>query len=166
MPKESLPAANLPKGWKPRVRSAVLHVISLAKHSLVIAHGQDRSRHGSESAEREGLEQEVPWALEYSQCSATDLYFNLVYYAMDHAFPSGARAIHVGQTADRFKSLLGCSGNRRYIYCRGLGPIVSWILRQASGLLFPYRPDLAPHNVFKALVSAGEPSQLCASERQ
>ena len=88
--------------------------------------------------------------LDYSQNIETDLYFNLVYKAMDHAFRSGTRVVHVGQTADGFKSLLGCSGNRRYIYGRGVGPTFSWILRQASGLLFPPRPDLAPHDVFKA----------------
>ncbi len=92
--------------------------------------------------------------MDYSQCTETNLYFNLNYEALDHAFRSGARAIHVGQTADGFKTLLGCSGNRRYIYCRGVGPTLSWLLRQASGLLFPPRFDLAPHAVFKATVPA------------
>jgi predicted N-acyltransferase len=101
--------------------------------------------------------------VDYSQCTETDLYFNLVFEAMDHAFQSGTQVIHVGQTADRFKSLLGCSGTPRYIYGRGVGPIISWILRRASGLLFPPRPDLAPHNVFKAVVAASRPKQLCAS---
>ncbi len=99
--------------------------------------------------------------VDYSQSSETYLYFNLVYKAMDHAFQSGARVIHVGQTADEFKSLLGCTGNRRYIYGRGVGPTFSWILRQASGLLFPPRPDLAPHNVFKHVVAVEGPKQLC-----
>jgi predicted N-acyltransferase len=102
--------------------------------------------------------------VDYSQCTETDLYFNLVYQAMDHAFRSGTRVIHVGQTADRFKSLLGCSGNPRYIYGRGVGPIISWILRQASSLLFPPRPDLAPHNVFKAVIAAKRSRQLCAGD--
>jgi len=101
--------------------------------------------------------------VDYSQSAETDLYFNLVYHAMDHAFQSGARVISVGQTADGFKSLLGCSGDRRYIYARGVGSAFSWILRQASGLLFPPRPVLAPHDVFKA--AAQGPQQLCASGR-
>ncbi|HEX4146165.1 MAG TPA: GNAT family N-acetyltransferase [Pirellulales bacterium] len=91
--------------------------------------------------------------LDYRQNAETDLYFNLVYEALDHAFQSGARVVHVGQTADAFKSLLGCRGNRRYLYGRGVGPTFSWILRQASGLLFPPRPSLAPHDVFKAEAS-------------
>jgi predicted N-acyltransferase len=99
--------------------------------------------------------------VDYSQSTETYLYFNLVYQAMDHAFRSGARVIHVGQTADEFKSLLGCTGDRRYIYGRGVGPAFSWILRHASGLLFPTRPDLAPHNVFKVAVEASGPKQLC-----
>jgi hypothetical protein len=103
--------------------------------------------------------------VDYFQCTETDLYFNLVYQAMDHAFRSGTRIIHVGQTADRFKSLLGCSGSPRYIYSRAVGPIISWILRQASSLLFPPRPDLAPHNVFKAVVATNCPKQLGAGEQ-
>jgi predicted N-acyltransferase len=103
--------------------------------------------------------------VDYSQCTETDLYFNLVYQAMDHGFRSGTRVMHVGQTADRFKSLLGCSGNPRYIYGRGVGPIISWILRQASSLLFPPRPDMAPHNVFKAVVAANRSRQLCAGDQ-
>jgi transcriptional regulator with XRE-family HTH domain len=59
MPKEPLRDRDLPKGWKLRVRSAVLSVISLAKHSLTVAHGQARNRHGSLRAECERLTQEV-----------------------------------------------------------------------------------------------------------
>jgi predicted N-acyltransferase len=103
--------------------------------------------------------------VDYSQSAETDLYFNLVYNAMDHAFRSGARVIHVGQTADRFKSLLGCSGHRRYIYSRGAGRTFSWILRQVSGMVFPPRPALAPHDVFKAVAAARDPKQLCLSDR-
>jgi predicted N-acyltransferase len=95
--------------------------------------------------------------LDYRQTVDTDLYFNLVYQALDHAFRSGAGVVHVGQTADGFKSLLGCRGNRRYLYGRGVGPTFSWILRRACGLLFPPRPKLAPHDVFKAAVATGVP---------
>jgi len=103
--------------------------------------------------------------VDYRQSTETDLYFNLVYEAMDHAFRSDSRVIHVGQTADGFKSLLGCSGNRRYIYARGVGPTLSWILRRASGLLFPPRLDLAPHDVFKPNVAARGSKQLCATDQ-
>ena len=103
--------------------------------------------------------------LDYRQSIETDLYFNLVYQAMNHAFQSGARVVHVGQTADAFKSLLGCSGNRRSIYGRGVGPTFSWILRRASGLLFPPRPVLAPHDVFKTVPAAKSPEQLVARTR-
>src|SRR5580704_10173973 len=59
MPKGPLGATNLPKGWERRLRSAVLSVISLAKYSLAVAHGQARNRHGSRGAECERLTQEV-----------------------------------------------------------------------------------------------------------
>ncbi len=99
--------------------------------------------------------------IDYSQSAGTDLYHNLVYEAMDHAFRSGTQMIHVGQTADGFKSLLGCSGTRRYVYARGAGPILSWILRQTSGLLFPPRSVVPPHDVFRAAVPAKAPRMVC-----
>jgi predicted N-acyltransferase len=103
--------------------------------------------------------------LDHRHNNETDLYFNLVYKAMDHAFRSGAQTIQVGQTADGFKSLLGCSGDCRYVYCRGVGPTFSWILRQAAGLLFPPRPALPPHDVFKVVMAARAPKPLRASAR-
>jgi transposase InsO family protein len=59
MSQKRLGVTNLPKGWKLRVRSAVVNVISLAKYSLAVAHGQAINRHGNLRAECERLEQEV-----------------------------------------------------------------------------------------------------------
>ncbi len=92
--------------------------------------------------------------LDYSQNTEADLYFNLVYESFDDAFRSGAEIVHVGQTADAFKTLLGCSGTPRYLYARGVGPIVSWVLRKCAGLLFPPRAPLPAHDVFKAAEKA------------
>jgi len=92
--------------------------------------------------------------LDYSQNTEADLYFNLVYQALDTAFQGGAEVIHVGQTADAFKSLLGCTGKPLYLYARGVGPILSWVLRKCAGSLFPPRAAVPGHDVFKTEVEA------------
>ena len=59
MPRARLRATDLPKGWKLRVRSAVLSVISLAKYSLAVAHGRATSRADGRTADYQRLEQDV-----------------------------------------------------------------------------------------------------------
>jgi hypothetical protein len=87
--------------------------------------------------------------LDHSENAAADLYFNMVYQAFDLAFRSGAEVVHVGQTADAFKALLGCTGKPRYLYARGVGLLLPWILRKCSGWLLPPRSPLPAHDVFK-----------------
>jgi predicted N-acyltransferase len=99
--------------------------------------------------------------MDYSQNVETDLYFNLVAKSFDCAFRSGAEIIHVGQTSDSFKALLGCAGKARYLYARGVGPLLSWVLRKCSGLLFPPRHPLPAHDVFKSEAPAPTANTLC-----
>ncbi len=98
--------------------------------------------------------------LDYSQNKETDLYFNVVYQELDYAFRSGAEIIHVGQTADAFKTLLGCSGKPLSIYARGVGLILPWLLRKCAGWLFPPRTPLPAHDVFKAEAQVPAPKAL------
>jgi len=49
MNKQLRQAIRLPKGWKTRVRLAVLDVISLAKDSLTLAQGWASESHKSDS---------------------------------------------------------------------------------------------------------------------
>jgi predicted N-acyltransferase len=79
-----------------------------------------------------------------------DLYFNVVYQYLDYAFRRGCRRITLGQTAESFKTRLGCVGEARHVYARGAGPLVSWVLRRSAGFLFPERPITPAHDVFKA----------------
>ena len=37
MDSENVPTIRLPKSWKPRVRSAMLHIVSLAQYAVVYA---------------------------------------------------------------------------------------------------------------------------------
>jgi predicted N-acyltransferase len=90
--------------------------------------------------------------IDYAQNAECDLYFNGIYQAMDLAFRSGSQHITMGQTADMFKTRLGCAGHARYLYGRGTGAIVSWLLRKCASALFPPRTPLPAHDVFKETV--------------
>lgn len=88
--------------------------------------------------------------INYEHNAECDLYFNVIYHSIDYAFRRGSERITVGQTADAFKTRLGCNGTPRYIYTRGTGPVLSWVLRRSAGFLFPPRPPLPANDVFKA----------------
>jgi predicted N-acyltransferase len=88
--------------------------------------------------------------IDYEHNAECDLYFNVLYHSLDHAFRRGSQRITLGQTADTFKTRLGCNGTPRYIYARGTGPALSWVLRRSVGFLFPPRPPLPAKDVFKA----------------
>jgi predicted N-acyltransferase len=91
--------------------------------------------------------------INYEHNAECDLYFNVIYHSLDYAFRRGSERITLGQTADAFKTRLGCHGTPRYIYAGGTGAVLSWALRRIAGILFPPRPPLPANNVFKA---AGE----------
>lgn len=87
--------------------------------------------------------------IDYEHNSECDLYFNMVYQFLDYAFQRGSKRISLGQTADCFKTRLGCSGSARYIYARGTGRLLSWLLRRCAGFLLSSRPILPAKDVFK-----------------
>jgi predicted N-acyltransferase len=75
--------------------------------------------------------------LDYRLNAEADLYFNLMAEDLAGAIAGGAREVEVGQTADAFKSRLGCCPRPRYVYVRGVGVIVDWLVRRAAGWFFP-----------------------------
>ncbi|MDB5305860.1 MAG: hypothetical protein JWO38_62 [Gemmataceae bacterium] len=94
--------------------------------------------------------------IDYDENPAADLYFNVMYHQLDLAFRSGARAVRFGQTADAFKTRVGCTGSRRYFYARGAGPLLGWVIRRAAGVLGPPRFPLKERDVFKDPAADGK----------
>jgi len=88
--------------------------------------------------------------IDYALNGEADLYFNLMYHQLDHALRAGARVVRFGQTADAFKTRVGCVGRPLHFYARAPGAVLSWVLRRFGGALFPPRPVLPPNDVFKA----------------
>jgi len=87
--------------------------------------------------------------LDYDLNSRLDLYFNLFYAEMDQAFRAGAETLVLGQTADDFKTRLGCRQERRFIYVAPAGPIAALVLRAAGSRLLPEPRQWPPRHVFR-----------------
>jgi predicted N-acyltransferase len=87
--------------------------------------------------------------LDYELNPLVDLYFNLMYAEMDCAFRAGAETLVFGQTADDFKTRLGCHQERRFFYVAPTGRVASLILRAAGAFLLPEPPRWATHHVFR-----------------
>jgi Acetyltransferase (GNAT) domain len=82
----------------------------------------------------------------------TDLYFNLMYEDLDHALRQNVRSIHVGQTANEFKSRIGCYLEPRFFYVKALGPGFQPLVRAGSPYLFPPAPPITERNLFREIV--------------
>lgn len=83
--------------------------------------------------------------LDYARNRDHDLYFNLLYAAVDNALRHGSRLIVLGQTADRCKAMKFGSGQvARHLFIRGVGFAMRHAVRLAAGHLFPPRPITVP----------------------
>ena len=87
--------------------------------------------------------------LDYRLNNQFDLYFNLMYAGFDRALSRGVRRIHVGQTATVFKTRMGCFSERRHIYPKGVGFLMSRLFHYGSGLLVIKKPSGEPPEIFK-----------------
>jgi predicted N-acyltransferase len=86
---------------------------------------------------------------DYGLNPKTDLYFNLMYEDLDYALRQNVRSLHVGQTADEFKSRMGCYLEPRYFYVKALGPGLQQLVQAGSPFLFPPAPPITERNLFR-----------------
>ncbi len=131
----------------------------LARHlsgvvGLTVIYAGDRVVAFNWNILHEGIYHFVFAGLDYGLNSSLDLYFNLMYAEMDHAFRAGAESLVVGQTADDFKIRLGCSQEQRFFYVAPVSRVTSLILRTAGKYLLPDPPPPPIHHVFR------EPDEL------
>ena len=78
-----------------------------------------------------------------------DLYFNLMYALLDRALRAGVAKINVGQTATVFKSRIGCYSEPRYVYMKGVGPLMSRLFYYGANFLVIKKPSNPPADIFK-----------------
>src|SRR5262249_9780404 len=88
--------------------------------------------------------------LDFALNDEMDLYFNLHYAALDRALRSGASRIEFGVTADAFKARLGCYAEPLHFFTRGVGPMMSLMVRYGSKLMLNREPAIPSFDVFKA----------------
>jgi predicted N-acyltransferase len=91
--------------------------------------------------------------IDYKLNEMADLYFNLMYAELDNGLRSNASEIEVGQTADLFKSRLGCFPIPLAFYVKST--IFQGLLRRTSRFLFPARPPVPAFDIYKSAGEAG-----------
>lgn len=79
----------------------------------------------------------------------SDAYFNLMLIDMDHALREGATKIYFGQTADTFKSRLGCFADPRSIYVQAVPGWLHWSMVRCQNWIFPPFDSPEQRELFK-----------------
>jgi len=87
--------------------------------------------------------------VDYDLLAQSDLYFNLFYHDLNYAWQRGASAIHLGQTADDFKSRLGSKSEPMYALIRSNNRMLQMGLKTFSKWALPEMKSVAAHHVFK-----------------
>lgn len=90
--------------------------------------------------------------LDYNMNPMGDLFFNLFYHDLDHAFRAGSTSLHLGQTSDYFKSRLGTQTKKLYFYANTAPAALNRILRLFSGIIFPKVDEVQSHDVFAKIL--------------
>lgn len=78
-----------------------------------------------------------------------DLYFNLMASDLDAGYGTGAQEIQMGQTADVFKSRLGCRPETRYVCVKALPFWLALPFRATARWLFPPPPPPPARDLFR-----------------
>ena len=94
--------------------------------------------------------QTLIFTFDYQLNEETDLYFNLLYEDIDYALRQNVRSLHVGQTANEFKSRVGCYLEPRFFYVKARDPGIQFLVRAGSPYLFPPAPPIVERNLFRA----------------
>ncbi len=97
---------------------------------------------------RGGVHYNLYSGLDYTLNNKGDLYFNLFYHDLDHAFRAGATLVHLGQTSDAFKSRLGTTPRKLHFFARAPSPVLNLALRAFAPAVFPKVPAVETHDVF------------------
>ena len=87
--------------------------------------------------------------VDYAKNAEADLYFNLMYHQLDHAFRCGAKLVKFGQTADAFKTRIGGAGRALNLYVQPRSWFFAWGIHFTQRFFFQPCPVLEAHDIFK-----------------
>jgi predicted N-acyltransferase len=87
--------------------------------------------------------------IDYERNDQVDAYFNLMLSDIAHGLETPVEEIYVGQTADDFKSRLGCTTDPRYLFIKVTNPLLRWCFRLWEQSILTGPPLPPRRNVFK-----------------
>jgi predicted N-acyltransferase len=118
-----------------------VELIVISKHSRIVAFGW---------CFHAGSSYYMLWGgVDYRLNEELDLYFNLMYAALDRALRKRVSRIHVGQSANAFKARIGCHSEPLYVFAKGRGRAMAFMIRAAGRLLIAREPDIPSFDVFR-----------------
>lgn len=88
--------------------------------------------------------------LDYELNREFDLYFNLMYAMLDRALTRGVSTIAVGLGGDAFKTKIGCFSEPLYVFAKGRGPLMSFIVRTLRHSLTARQPTSFAPDIFRS----------------
>jgi hypothetical protein len=89
-----------------------------------------------------------------------------VFACLDRSFQLRVERIHIGQASSFFKARIGSEPEGRYVYARGLGPIMSRLARLLSGRLIANDDLSVAPRTFKADDSSSHDGTDAKTERE
>lgn len=87
--------------------------------------------------------------LDYRLNHEFDLYFNLVYALIEHGLRKRAATIVFGMGSDAVKSRIGCYPEPLYVFVKGCGALMSFMVRAAGRFLIAPEAAPPPFKIFK-----------------
>ena len=98
-----------------------------------------------------GVFQNLFIGVDYSLNTDVDLYFNTMLRSIDFGLRAGASDIYVGQSADDFKSRVGCYHRPRYVYLKSTSRLFHWLVCKLKSLVFPPAAPQPERDLFKPI---------------
>jgi predicted N-acyltransferase len=96
-----------------------------------------------------GVFQNLFIGVDYTLNTDVDLYFNTMLRSIDFGLRNGATDIFVGQSADDFKSRVGCYHRARYIYLKSPTRPFQWLVRKMKSSVLPPAAPQPVRDLFK-----------------
>jgi hypothetical protein len=103
--------------------------------------------------------------IDYDHNQETDAYFNLMIEDIAYAMGTSVDEILMGQSADEFKSRLGCAADPRHVFIKVTNPILRWLFHRFERSFLPPTPPALDRDVFKQepATAISTPSNLAAT---
>jgi predicted N-acyltransferase len=98
--------------------------------------------------------------LDYRLNGEFDLYFNLIYALLEQGMRKRVGTIVFGMGSDAVKSRIGCDPEPLYVFVKGCGPLMSFMVRAAGRFLIAPEAATPRHRIFKHKAAGQRSSDL------